>query len=144
MKASQMPTLGLDTMADFRTRSEQQDDVDNALWRDQEHESEARQALREMKPKIEDYKAEVKLLQEQMAELKAENAALTEALKTQMQGVEEIKGFLIERMDALATDMDQVHKKIRGIAEDDMRLVKQLSDDQSHRLAKLADMVKGG
>jgi len=47
-------------------------------------------------------------------------------------------------MDNLATDMSQVHKKIRGIAEDDMRLVKQLNDNQSDRLAKLADMVKGG
>lgn len=131
-------------MADFRTRGEQQDDEDEAHWQDQEHENEARLALRRMEPKIEDYKAEVKLLQEQMAKLQAENAALTEALKTQMQGVEEIKGFLVERMDTLATDMDQVHKKIRGIAEDDMRLVKQLSDDQSHRLAKLADMVKDG
>jgi len=139
-----MPALRPDIMADFRTRGEQQDDEDNARWQDQEHENEARQALRRMEPKIEDYKAEVKLLQEQMAELQAENAALTEALKTQMQGVEEIKGFLVERMDTLATDMDQVHKKIRGIAEDDMRLVKQLSDDQSHRLAKLADMVKDG
>jgi len=69
---------------------------------------------------------------------------LTEALKTQMQGVEDVKGMLTERMDNLAADMSQVHKKIRGIAEDDMRLVKQLNDNQSDRLAKLADMVKGG
>jgi len=69
---------------------------------------------------------------------------LTQALKTQMQGVEDVKGMLVDRMDNLATDMDQVHRKIRGIAEDDMRLVKQLNDNQSDRLAKLADMVKSG
>ena len=131
-------------MADFRTHGEQEQDQRNANREKKQKENEAQAALLRMEPQIADYKAEVKLLQSQVAELKAENDALTEALKAQMQGVEEVKGFLAQRMDTLATDMDQVHRKIRGIAEDDMRLVKQLSDDQSNRLAKLADMVKGG
>ena len=131
-------------MADFRTHGEQEQDERNAQYQQRQKETEAQMALKRMEPQIADYKAEVKLLQEQIAELKSENAASTEALKVQMQSVEEVKGFLVERMDTLATDMDQVHRKIRGIAEDDMRLVKQLSDDQSQRIAKLANMVKGG
>lgn len=130
-------------MADFRSHEEQRRDKNEREYENQQAESEARSALRRMEPQISDYKAEVKLLQVQVAELKAENVTLTDALKTQMQGVEDVKGMLVERMDSLSTDMDQVHRKIRGIAEDDMRLVKQLSDDQSNRLAKLADMVKG-
>lgn len=131
-------------MVDFRSHEEQRRDQHEREYENQQAESEARSALRRMEPQISDYKAEVKLLQEQVAKLKAENVALTEALRIQMQGVEDVKSMLVERMDSLATDMDQVHRKIRGIAEDDMRLVKQLSDDQSQRLAKLADMVKGG
>jgi len=131
-------------MADFRSHEEKRRDRDNRDYEDRRQENEARDALRRMEPQIADYKAEVKVLQDEVAKLHEENRALTEALKLQMQGVEDVKGFLVERMDALATDMDQVHRKIRGIAEDDMRLVKQLSDDQSSRIAKLADMVKGG
>ena len=142
-------------MADFRTHSEQERDNQNRENEKADNEYEAQIALRRMEPQIADYKAEVKLLQEQVTELQAKNLALTGALKTQMEevtetlkaqmeGVEEIKGILIDRMDNLSTDMDQVHRKIRGIAEDDMRVVKQLSDDQNDRLAKLVDMVKNG
>ncbi len=130
-------------MADFRSHEEQQRDQRDRDYESRSAETEARSALRRMEPQIADYKAEVKRLQDQMTELQAENAALTGALKAQMQGVEDIKGVLIERMDGLATDMDQVHRKIRGIAENDMKLVRELNDNQSARLARLGEMVKG-
>ena len=123
-------------MADFRSHEEKRrDELENSR-NNKQAENEARTALARLEPKIEAYEEEVRQLRE-------ENRALTEALKAQMQGVEEIKGFLVERMNTLATDMEQVHQKIRGLAEDDMRLVKQLGDSQNDRLAKLADMVKG-
>ena len=131
-------------MVDYRSNEEKRRDQQNRDRQEQQEEGEAISALRRMEPKIEDYKAEVKSLLEQVAELRAENQALTEALKTQMQGVEEIKTFLLERMDGLSTDMDQVQRKIINMADDDMRLVKQLGDNQNDRLAKLSAMVKGG
>jgi len=131
-------------MVDFRSHEEKRRDQLNNERQVQQEEGEARSALRRMEPKIEDYKAEVKSLLEQVDELRADNQVLTEALKTQMQGVEEIKTFLLERMDGLSTDMDQVHRKIINMADDDMRLVKQLGDNQNDRLAKLTAMVKGG
>jgi len=131
-------------MVDFRSHEEKQRDQRNSEQRAQQEENDASSALRRMEPQIADYKAEVKNLLDQVAELRADNQALTEALKTQMQGVEEIKTFLLERMDGLSTDMDQVHRKIINMADDDMRLVKQLGDNQNDRLAKLTAMVKGG
>ena len=131
-------------MVDFRSHEEKRRDQLNAERHVQQEEGDARSALRRMEPKIEDYKAEVKNLLEQVAELRADNQALTEALKAQMQGVEEIKTFLLERMDGLSTDMDQVHRKIISMAEDDMRLVKQMSDNQNDRLANLSAMVTSG
>ncbi len=124
-------------MADFRSHEEKRRDEYEQSRNNKQSESEARAALARLEPKIEAYEAEVRQLRE-------DNRMLTEALKTQMQGVEEIKGFLMERMDSLSTDMQQVHRKIRGLAEDDMKLVKQLGDSQNDRLARLADMVKGG
>lgn len=131
-------------MADFRSHDEQKRDRLDADRQNRKQESEAQAALTRMETQITDYKTEVKALQDEVAKLHEDNQALTAALKVQMQGVEEIKGFLVERMDGLATDMDQVHKKILRVAEDDMRLVKQLSDNQNDRLAKLVNMVKGG
>ncbi len=131
-------------MVDFRSHEEKRRDQQNSERQAQQEEGDARAALRRMEPKIEDYKAEVKSLLEQVTELRSDNQALTEALKLQMRGVEEIKSFLLERMDGLSTDMDQVHRKIISMAEDDMRLVKQMSDNQNDRLAKLSTMVTGG
>jgi len=124
-------------MADFRSNEEKRRDEQDQARNNRQAENDARTALARLEPKIEAYEEEVRQLRE-------ENRMLTQALKTQMQGVEDVKGMLVDRMDNLATDMDQVHRKIRGIAEDDMRLVKQLNDNQSDRLAKLADMVKSG
>ena len=124
-------------MVDFRSHEEKRrDQLDNERQAQQE-EGDARSALRRMEPQIEEYKVEVQKLRE-------ENRTLLEALKTQMQGVEDIKSFLLERMDGLSTDMDQVHRKIINMADDDMRLVKQLGDNQNDRLAKLSAMVTGG
>ena len=124
-------------MVDFRSHEEKRrDQLDNERQVQQE-EGDARSALRRLEPQIEEYKIEVQKLRE-------ENRALLEALKTQMQGVEDIKSFLLERMDGLSTDMDQVHRKIINMADDDMRLVKQLGDNQNDRLAKLSAMVTGG
>lgn len=131
-------------MVDFRSHEEKRRDQQNSERQAQQEEGDARAALRRMEPKIADYKAEVKSLLEQVTELRSDNQALTEALKLQMQGVEEIKSFLLERMDGLSTDMDQVHRKIVSMAEDDMRLVKQMSDNQNDRLAHLSAMVTGG
>jgi len=123
-------------MTDFRTHGEQR-------RQREDKEEQASIVLERLEPKIDDYKAEVKRLQDQVASLKADNEALLETLKSQMKGVEEVKAFLVERMDNLATDMDQVHRKINGIADDDLRLVKELNDNQTARLAKLSDMVSG-
>lgn len=123
-------------MVDFRSHEEQSRDAREQADQTRQEESSARATLARLEPKIEAYEAEVRQLRE-------DNQMLTQALKSQMQGVEEVKGFLTERMNNLATDMDQVHKKIRGIAEDDMRLVKELNDNQNNRLLKLANMVKG-
>lgn len=124
-------------MADFRSHEEKRWDEYEQSRNNKQAESEARAALARLEPKIEAYEAEVRQLRE-------DNRMLTEALKTQMQGVEEIKSVLVERMDSLSTDMAQVHRKIRGLAEDDMKLVKQLGDSQNDRLAKLAAMVTDG
>ncbi len=124
-------------MADFRSHEEKRRDEHDQSRNNKQAQSDARAALARLEPKIEAYETEVRQLRE-------ENHALTEALKAQMRGVEEIKGFLVERMDNLATDMDQVHQKIRGIAENDMRLVEKLNDNQNDRLARLANIVKDG
>ena len=133
-------------MADFRSKAEKASDKEKYREEEQEAEYEAQHALRVLEPQIRDYKAEVEELNHTVAELRKENITLhstvTETLKTQMAGVEDIKGLLIEKMENLSNDLTEVHTKIRAVAESDMQLVKQLNDNQQQRLEQLSQLAK--
>jgi len=134
-------------MADFRTKEEKAGDKEKLQGQEEQLESEARETLKVLAPEIRDYRAEVEFLTKTVLELRKENEALhltlTEALRTQMTGVEEVKGILIDKMENLTNDLNDVHRKIRAVAESDMQLVKQLNDNQQQRLNQLSEMVKG-
>jgi len=144
-------------MVDFRSKAEKARDMarDEAkksrhkqeqLKQEKRLESEARETLKALAPEIRDYRKEVDFLTKTVLELRKENEALhetlTEALRTQMIGVEDVKGVLIEKMESLTNDLSGLHQKIRAVAESDMQLVKQLNDNQQQRLSKLSDMVQ--
>jgi len=133
-------------MVDFRSNAERERDKKDQDAQEIKHESEATETLRELEPQIRNYKAEVEELNRTVAELRKENitlhSTLIETLKTQMAGVEDIKGLLIEKIENLTNDLNDVHRKIRAVAESDMQLVKQLNDNQQQRLNQLSEMVK--
>lgn len=134
-------------MVDFRSKAEKERDEQNNREQQEELESEAQGVLRVLAPEIKGYRAEVEHLVKTVLELREENESLretlTETLKTQMVGVEEIKVILIEKMETLTNDLNDVHRKISAVAESDMQLVKQLNDNQQIRLKQLSEMAGG-
>ncbi|MBL1430673.1 MAG: hypothetical protein COA60_004040 [Robiginitomaculum sp.] len=123
-------------MADFRSHEEKRNDQIRQAQAEQNQETDARQALRRLEPQIDEYKNEV-------AELKAENAAIMETLQAQIKGVQETKTMLLDRLDSLSQDVDQLHKKIMSVAENDLQMVQQMSDSQTARLEKLSMLISG-
>ncbi|PHS23558.1 MAG: hypothetical protein COA84_10930 [Robiginitomaculum sp.] len=124
-------------MADFRSHEEKRNDQIRHDKGKRNEETDARQALRRLEPQIAEYQNEV-------ATLKAENAAIMETLQAQMKGVQEIKTMMLDRMDSLSQDVDQLHKKIMSVAENDLQMVQQMSDSQTARLEKLSTLISGG
>ncbi len=134
-------------MVDFRSKAEKARDKAKQYEHEQEEDYEARLALKELEPQIRDYKAEVAELNKAVSELRKENETLhetlTETLKTQMLGVEEVKAILIEKMENLTNDLNDVHRKISAVADSDMKLVQQLNDNQQQRLNQLSEIASG-
>lgn len=123
-------------MADFRSHEEKRNDQIRQDQAERDQETDARQALKRLEPQIAEYQNEV-------AALKAENAAIMETLQAQMKGVEETKIMMLDRLDSLSQDVDQLHKKIMSVAENDLQMVQQMSDSQTARLEKLSTLISG-
>lgn len=134
-------------MVDFRSKAEKARDKEKQHEQEEHLENEARETLKVLAPEIRDYRAEVEFLTKTVLELRTENETLhetlTETLKTQMLGVEEVKAILIEKMENLTNDLNDVHRKISAVADSDMKLVQQLNDNQQQRLNQLSEIASG-
>ena len=109
--------------------------------------SENRNLTRQMDATRENYAHQQKQVEnahKQIGVLREDNAALREALKTQMKGLEDMKVMLLERIDSLSTDIEQVHRKVVSAADSDMSLVKQMASNHKERLDKLTMMALHG